>query len=143
MTEPRGQEHPEQRQWQAVPDEIEQDEPAAEPAHIPDEIRQIAFRKVMAQVHRECHICERQRVAPGVCPHDRDGRGNRRMGPQVHANRSHPQHAPYSFQDQARSASHVEHPSNRQGILANCFHDEFGVAHPMVDPGEIAISAAD
>jgi hypothetical protein len=53
------QEDAEQRQGQRVANQIEQDEPAAESAHIPNEVRQLAFQQVVAEVHAERHVGNR------------------------------------------------------------------------------------
>ncbi|HEV3198023.1 MAG TPA: hypothetical protein VGZ73_08950 [Bryobacteraceae bacterium] len=77
--------------------EIEQDEPSAESAHVPNDARQLAFREVMAKMHGEGHIGRRQRIAQCVGLDYRNGRGDSRMRSEVSTHHFNPQPAPHLF----------------------------------------------
>ena len=119
--------------------QIEQEETAREPAHVPDQPDHVLLGKVMAEIHRERQIRLRQRIADGVRPND----GKPRVpGPARNHIDSHGLHSELLAdlsQHSAGGAADIQHPSHRQGIASNGFHDAGRVTQVPVDPGELSV----
>jgi hypothetical protein len=139
----RRDEKPEQGQRQWVTNEVEKNESPAESAHVTNEVHQIAFAKVMAQVHGERDIGKRQRVVQCVGLNYRNWRGDTGVGIDVHANNFDPEPAPDLFQNETGGASHIQYSMDRLTILANGPHNQVCVTQPTVDSGEVPVCPCD
>ena len=124
-------------------DEVQKDESAAEPAHVTNEARQIAFAQVMAEVHGECYVGEWQRVANCIGLAYRNRCGNGRARGQVHAGGFHTEPVHHVLQNHACGASYVQDSTDRQRIPPNGSDHESCVTQPLVNSSEIAVSALD
>lgn len=120
--------------------QIEEDEAAAESSHVPNQMGQVAFAKVMAEVHGKGYVGNRQRVAPGVGLKDGNGCGNTRVRINVHAYDVDPEPALDFVQDQACGTPHIQDPAHGEGILSDGADNRVGVTEPAVDSGEVPIS---
>ena len=128
-----------ERQWMA--NEVEEDESPAVPAYIANHAHQIAFAQVMAEVHTECHVGERERVAHRIRLKNRNRCGNGAVRIEVHADCFDSQPAPDVVHHRACTATHIQYAADRQRIPANGADHESRVAQAAVDSGQIAIGA--
>ncbi|HEY3636918.1 MAG TPA: hypothetical protein VGK90_02110 [Rhizomicrobium sp.] len=123
--------------------EVEKNETAAESSHVANQMRQIAFAKVMAEVHRESDIGKRERVAPCIGLKDWNRCSDTGVRIDVHANDLDSQSAPDLFQDEACGTSYVQYPAHGQGIPTYGADYQVGVAEPPMDSGNVPVCTFD
>jgi hypothetical protein len=139
----RSDEDAEEGQGQRMTNEVEKDEAAAESSHVTDQLRQVVFAKVMAEVHRICDIGNRKRVAYSVSLKDRDRRGDTGVRIDVHANDLHPKPATDLFEDETCTTTHIQDPVDRQRIAIYGADDVVGVTQPTVNSRKIPVCTFD
>lgn len=123
--------------------QVEKDESPAESSHVANQVHQITFAKMMAQVHGERDVGERQRVAPRVGLKYRNWRGDTGVRTEIRANHFDPEPAPGLLQNDTRGTSHIQYSMDRQRIPANGADNRFCVTQPTVDLGEVPVCACD
>jgi hypothetical protein len=102
-----------------VPDQIEQDEPAAISSDVSDQTDQIFFTQVVAQICAKCHIGPGQRVESAICPNDWQRPRDCRARLNVHTYTLYGKVARNPLQNQTSSAPHVQHAADGKWIPAD------------------------
>jgi hypothetical protein len=124
-----------------VTNQIEEDEAAAESSHVTNQMGQVAFAKVMAEVHGKGYVGNREWVAPRVGLKDGNGRGDTGVRINVHAYDIDPEPALDFVQDEACGTPHIQDPAHGERILTDGANNRVGVTEPAVDSGEVPIGA--
>jgi hypothetical protein len=126
-----------------VTNKIEKNETAAVPAHVANQVNQIGFAKVVAEVHGEGDVGERQGITECVGAKDWNRRGDTGVRINIDTNHVYCQSTAYLFQDETGGTSDIQNTSYGKRIPANGADHQVGVSEPPVDSSDVPVCAFD
>lgn len=130
-----------QRQRQAVPHKVEDNESTTTSPHIPDKGYEVIVRKMVRETDTDGDVGLRQFVACGVGRQNRHWRVHRRS--QVHADDVHAKRGADIDEHRAMTTPHVQHSPNGRPIPAERTEDRGAVAQKLVRPMEAPVGVLD
>jgi len=125
-----------------VANQVEQQKAPAGPADIADELPQVAFTQMMAEIHAEGDISGRKTIGNAIGG-DNLGpiRGGRRL--QIHADRLHTESALHFLENATATAADIEHAANGERIFSNGCDNRTSITKKTVNARKLAVSAGD
>lgn len=130
-----------QRQRQAVPHQVEDNESTTTSAHIPNQGDKVFVRKMVHETHTDGHVGARQFVACGVGRQNRHGWVRRRS--QIHADDIHAKVRTDVGEHRAMTTPDIQHAAHARPIPAQGPEDRGSVAQQRVRPMETAVGVLD
>ncbi len=121
--------------------QVEEDEASAESSHVANQVGEIVFAKVMAEVHGKGYVGNRERVAARVGLKDGNGRGDTGVRINVYAYDIDPEPALDFVQNEACGTPHIQDAAHGERILTDGADNRVSVTEPAVDSGEVPIGA--